>query len=300
MKLRISSFHAPAPCPNHASKLSRICAGLILAASVAGQVHDAGAAPKAKATPTPSPTATATPTPTPTATPSPVATPTPTPAATPNYSGTQQAQYIATARDAFVALRTQKTQPFLEAHKALDTAGALSAKGLKTKADIAARRDLIAKTSAANDDYLAFVKTQDDTYRAELAKTPLIAGDIDGLVKEFSEHANTPTVVKIREDEKDVLKMGDDSMATLDRKFGAWTVSDAGKMTFKKSADASAYGKSLANLSAKVTEIDKLRAQIAATPSPSPVVSPGASPAASPTGAPATTPAAAPTASVKP
>ena len=304
MKLRFSNLHAPALSLNHASKLSRICAALVLTASVAGQVHDAGAAPKAKATPTPTPSPTATATPTPTSaatpTPTPVPTATPNPAATPTYSGAQQTHYIATAVEAFVALRTQKSQPFLEAHKAMDAAGGLSARGLKTRADIAARRDLIAKTLAANEEYLAFVKTQEDTYRSELAKTPLIAGDIDGLVKEFAVQTNTPTVVKIREDERDVLKMGDESMATLEKKFGAWTVSDAGRITFKKPADANAYSRVLANQGAKVAEIDKLRAQLAATPSPSPTVSPAASPAASPAGSPGAAASVAPTASVKP
>ena len=131
-------------------------------------------------------------------------------------------------------LRAAKSQPFLDAHMALDAAGSMSAKGLKTKEDIAARRDLVAKAIAANDTYLEFVRTQQDTYRAELAKTPLIAGDIDTLVKQFDEKANTATTVKLRETERDALKAGDDMLAALDKKFGSWTVSDVGKVTFKK------------------------------------------------------------------
>ena len=294
MKPSSSRFHAPAPVSNDASQNARrfngstltgVCAVFAVAVSLS-QVHTAGAAPKATPTPAPAPTATATPTATPTPAPAPTATPAT--EVTPNYSGTQQTQYISTARDAFVVLRNEKSQPFLDAHKAMDAAGGLSARGLKTKADIAARRDLIAKTAVANEDYLAFVKTQEETYRAELAKTPLTPTDISGLVIEFAAHANTPTVVKIREDERDVLKIGDNLMAILDKKFGAWTANDAGRITFKKPADASAYSKAIANQGAKVAEIDKLRAQISATPSPSPSASPASAPAGSPAAAPTT------------
>ncbi len=320
MKLRYLSFHALAPTADHlndrrrpglSGKLPEVCAALLLAVGVIGPLHDAAAAPKAKATPTPTPTptATATPTPepTPTATPAPTATAPATPAPVANYSGTQQSQYIATARDAFVALRTAKSQPFLDAHKALDAAGSMSAKGLKTKEDITARRDLIAKTSAANDEYLTFITTQEGTYRAELAKTPLIPADVDGLVTEFANHANTPTMIKLRETERDALKAGDNMLATLEKKFGSWSVSDGGKVTFKKSADVSTMNSLSVKYNAKVAELQPLRDQLAATAAPSPSVTPGATPAASPTGAPVAAPAAkmpapaaTPAASIKP
>ena len=306
MTLRFSSLFAPVPSATlirerfrgvRGGRLPRVCAVLVLAASVAGLAIEAGAAPKA----TPTPTATPIPTPVP----SPTATPAASPAPTANYSGTQQTQYITTARDAFVAMRTAKSQPFLDAHKALDAAGALSARGLKTKEDIAARRDLVAKTSAANDEYLAFVKTQEDTYRAELAKTPLIPNDIDGLVKEFNERTNTPTVIKLREDERDTLKIGDEMLTTLDKKFGAWSANEAGRIVFKKKSDVAAYGELLSKLNAKVSEMQKLREELTPTPSPSPSASAGVTPAASPTGAPgaapaASAPAAVPAASAKP
>ncbi len=268
----------------------------ILAASVAGQVHRAGAAPKTKATPTPTPTATATATPTPTPTPAPVPTATPTPAATPNYSGTQQGQYIATARDAYVALRTEKSQPFLDAHRALDAAGSMSTKGLKTKEDIAARRDLIAKTSAANDAYLEFVKTQEDTYRAELAKTPLIPADVDSLVKEYAGKVNTPVNIKLRETERDALKAGDAMLAQLDKTFGTWTSNDAGKVSFKKKADVSAMNALSVKFNAKVSELQPLREQLGQAANATPASGPVATPAA--TASPAAT--AAPAASAKP
>lgn len=310
MKLRISSFHASAPSADHLSdrcrpsrfgKLPQVCAALLLAVSGIGPVHNAAAAPKAKATPTPSPTPTATPMPTPeptpTATPAPTAPATPAPAAT--YSGKQQAEYIATARDAFVALRNAKFQPFLDAHTALEAAGSMSAKGLKTKQDIVARRDLLAKTTAANDEYLLFVKTQEDTYRAELVKTPLVPGDVDGLVKEFALRTNTPTTIKLRETEHDVEKAGDDMLATLDKKFGAWTVNDEGKLSFKKKSDINLMNELALKYNAKAKELEALRAVLNPPPSPSP--SPVAGATASPTDTPAGSPAAAvPTASPKP
>ncbi len=288
MNLRFSSFHAPALSPNQAGKLSRIGAALILAAGVAGSVPEAGAAPKATATPTA--TATATPTP------SPVPTATPKPAVTANYSGTQQAQYMATARDAFIALRTAKVQPFLDAHKALDDAGSMSTKGLKTRADIAARRDLIAKTLAANDAYQEFVKTQEDTYRAELAKTPLTPDDADSILAEYTTKANTSLNLKLRETQRDVLKAGDDMLAALDKKFGSWSVNDSGKLLFKKKADVNAMNALSAKFNAKVVLLQPLRDQLAQSANPTPAGSPGAAPAASasPT-APAT-----PAASAKP
>lgn len=293
MKLRFSRFHAP----NHASNLARIGAAMILITGVTGQVREAGAAPKTTPTATPSPTPTATPAATATATAA------PSPAATPTYNGAQQSQYISTARDAFVGLRTAKSQPFLDAHKALEDAGSMAAKGLKSKEDITTRRALLAKTMAANEEYLAFVKTQEETYRAELAKTPLIPSDIDGLVSEFAQRANTPLTIKVRETERDVEKAGDDILAFLGKKFGAWSVSDAGKISFKKKADVSGYSEAISKYSAKASELQKLREQLtpAPVPSPSPSASVGASPAASPTGAMAPAKStAAPAASAKP
>ena len=303
MKLRFSTLFLPAAhAPRAGKHFRRLCVGLAFVMGVAGVASNTAAAPKAKATPT----ATPTPAPTPPPASSPTAEPTATPAATPsptaNYSGTQQTQYISTARDAFVALRTEKSQPFLDAHKALDAAGGVSAKGLKTKEDIAARRDLLAKTSAANDQYLEFVKTQDDTYRTELAKTPLIPNDVDGLVKEFDAHANTSTMIKLRETERDALKAGDDMLAILDKKIGAWTTNDAGKISFKKKADVSAFGGLAAKYNASVAELQKLREALTPPPSasPSPAVAPGATPAANAASAPGAVPPATPAAGAKP
>ena len=289
MKLRFSRFSALASTPRHFSHFARLGAALILAASVAGQAPDAMAAPKA--TPTATPTASPSATPAPTATPA--ATAAASPAATPTYNGAQQSQYIATARDAFVALRTAKSQPFLDAHKALDDAGSMAAKGLKSKEDITARRALLATTMAANEEYLTFIKTQEDTYRAELAKTPLIPSDIDGLVAEFAQRANTATTIKLRETERDVEKAGDDILAFLGKKFGAWSVSDAGKISFKKKSDVGGYSDAISKYNAKAAELQKLREQLAPTPVPSPSASVTASPAASPA-------AATPAASAKP
>lgn len=291
MKLRFSSLHARVGL----IKTSRngFCAAL-LAASAASLTPDAGAAPKGTPTPPPAPTTAATATPLPTATPAATTAPA-TPAPLPNYNGQQQSDYIATARNAFVALRTEKSQPFLDAHKELDAAGGISAKGLKSKEDIAARRALVAKNVATNEDYLNFVKTQEDTYKAELAKTPLIPDDVNSIVADFSKNSHTAVMIKLRETEREALKAGDDMLAGYEKRFGAWTVSDAGKVTFKKKTDVSAMNALNEKFNARVKELQPLREQLtaAASPSPSPgaagtaavpAVVPGPAPVASPAG----------------
>ena len=110
-------------------------------------------------------------------------------------------------------------------------------RGLKTKEDVTARRDLVAKALAANNAYLEFVKTQEATFRAELVKTPLTPNDVDAIAKDYFKADRTATTVKLREKESDVLKAGDDMLAFFDKRFGSWTVNDAGKISFKKKAD---------------------------------------------------------------
>ena len=186
--------------------------------------------------------------PTPKPTPSPAATPTATPAATPtasaapaNYSGTQQSAYISTAAEAFLALRQAQQQPFIDANTALEAAGGVNAKGLISKEAITARRDLIAKCIAANEQYLNFVKTQTDTYRAELAKTPLIPGDVSTLVEDYAKKADTDNTIKLHQTEGDAFKAGDGMIAALEKSYGDWSVNDAGKLMFKKKSAVGAY-----------------------------------------------------------
>lgn len=249
------------------------------------------ACPQAAPPPPPEPS----PTPVPTATPVASATPTMTPIEVAKYSGQQQMAYNRQAVDEFVGQRAEKSQPYIEAHNALETAGSVGAKGLTAKEAIAARRDLVAKCSAANDVYLDFVKTQEDTYRADLAKTPLLPGDIDALVKDFADKANTAAIIKLRETERETLKAGDDMLVGLDKSFGDWSVNGAGALTFKKKGGAAAYGAAAQKYNKLATEESQMLAEVnkaaavpssSATPTASPAAA-GPSPSATPTASPA-------------
>ena len=204
------------------------------------------------------------------------------------YNGKQQMEYNRQAVDAFITQRAEKSQPYIEAHNALETAGSVSPKGLTSKEAIAARRDLIAKCIAANDVYLDFVKTQENTYRAELAKTPLLPGDIDSLVNDFAARANTSAIVKLRETERETLQAGDEMMASLDKSYGDWSVNAAGALGFKKKGGSAAFNAAaqkynkLANDEAKLlAEVNK--SMVVPSASATPTATPGASvsPAAS-------------------
>jgi hypothetical protein len=248
----------------------------------AGASLDAAPVPP---TPAPTPTAAATPTPSPAITPS-------NPSQVANYSGAQQAQYIATANTAFVAQRDAKFQAFLEARTAFEATGGIVPKGLTSKADVDARRDLLSKVRTANDDYLAFITTEDQTYRAELAKTPLIGNDIDALTEDFATKANIPRAIKLQQIEKDLLTCTDDMLADLAKWNGQWSVNAASKLVFKKKANLNAYSALEQKYNGLIAQMQALHPQPGPTASPSPGESPAASPSASPaaTGAPAITP----------
>ncbi len=235
-------------------------------------------------------------------TPTPAATPTVTPVAaavpaspTPEvakYNGQQQMEYNRQAVDAFVTQRAEKSQPYIEAHNALETAGSVGAKGLTSREVIAARRDLIAKCIAANDVYLDFVKTQENTYRAELAKTPLLPGDVDSLASDFATRANTAAIVKLRETERETLKAGDEMLSSLDKSYGDWSVNGAGALTFKKKGASAPYSvaaqkyNKLANDEVKMlAEVNK--SQTVPSASATPAAAPGASAAPAASTAPA-------------
>ena len=210
-----------------------------------------------------------------------------------SYNGTQQTSYLATARDGFVALRQEKSQPYIDAHNALETAGGINPKGLHSKADVAARRDLVAKCIAGNDTYLDFIKTQEDAYRAELAKTPLTPEDTASVASEFASHANTANSVKLHETDGAALKCGDAMLAYLEKTYGKWTADDSGKLIFKKNSDLAAYGALARNYNKLATEAQTMITAInAANVVPPTVVAPTASPAASVSPAPSASPVA--------
>jgi len=200
----------------------------------------------------------------------------------------QQKEYNQQAVDAFVTLRAEKSQPYIQAHNALETAGSVGLKGLNSKEAFAARRDLIAKCIAANDIYLDFVKTQENTYRTELAKTPLLPGDVDSLVNDFATRANTAAIVKLRETERETLKAGDEMLETLDKSYGDWSISPAGALAFKKKGGAASFNAAAQKYNRLANDEAKLLAEVnksLAVPSSSatPTATPGASagPAAS-------------------
>ena len=278
---------------------ARLSPGLILAASLFLATPGLlTAAPTPKPTVTPAVTPAATPMASPVAaTPAAAVSASPAPDTVAKYSGAQQMEYIATAGNAFVAARQAKSQAFLDAHKDLDAAGGISPKGLTSKEAVAARRDLLAKCIAGNDEYIDFVKTQEDTYRAELAKTPLVPNDVTTITSEFASHANTPGIVQLRETEREVLKCGDDMMAFLDKTYGEWSVNAVGRLTFKKKASVATYGAMSQKYNKLVMDVDKMRTAINAT---APVPSAGATPAASPAASMSPTPAASPVAPTKP
>ena len=289
----------------HIQRGAGLIAPLLLAVGIACAVSDAAAKPKGKSTPTPTPepTATVAPTPTPTPTPAPTAS---NQSATATYNGDQQGHYINMAKEAFVALRTAKAQPFVDAYTAFDAAGGVSAKGLTSKEAIVARRDLLAKTIASNNAYLEFVKTEEDSYRVELDKTPLVQGDVDTLVKQFDERTNLGVSIKLRATETEALKAGDDTLDFLAKKLGSWSVSEAGNITFKKGADRATMNELGKKYNAKATELQGYQKQLQAvaasaspTPGTSPAAVPGTVPTASVTPAPGPGATATPAASVK-
>ncbi len=223
-----------------------------------------------------------------TPTPTPVPTPKPTPKPPEGYTREQRQQYITTAVNSFKALRQSKAQPFTDAFAALTAAGGLGSTGLTSKDAIAARRDLIQKCLAANDDYSAFIKGQEAAYTAELKKTPLTPNDVE--VESSYAGAKMPTdkIVQLRTLQGEALKTGDQMLAYLDSKFGAWTFNaEKHAVLFKKPADSTPFTTLAKTYGEQVASLNKLRDEVNAVSKDDPTA---ASPAA--TGA-ATTPAAA-------
>ena len=93
--------------------------------------------------------------------PAPRAVPAPTPPQ--GYNSVTEQGYIDQADDAFKAVQQPKIKTFNAAFAALKDANFMSAKDLTSKEAVAARRDLIAKCIAADNDYIRrlFEATQD-------------------------------------------------------------------------------------------------------------------------------------------
>lgn len=248
--------------------------------------------------PAPVPSPTPPPTVTPALTVAPAPTATPVPENIPAYNGAQQMEYIKTAQSAFIEIIGNKSLPFTEANNAYLAAGGASVKGLTSKEAIVERRALIEKVRQANADYMVFAATQDNTYREELAKTPLSKGDVESLVAEYAARAKLDKVKKLREGEAELMKAADVMMVYLDKKFGTWRV-DGVKPVFKRAEDGNPYGELGKKYNVIVAQLQQLQSEINAplptageTPIPSIPPSPAGGPApASPTAAPKPSPA---------
>ena len=187
-------------------------------------------------------------------------TPTPRPvvAASPTPPYTEQA-YIDQADQSFMAIQQPKVQAFNTAYAAFKAAGSTSAKGLTTKESVAARRELIAKCLAANDDYATFVSTQIDTFRDELAKTPLTPADAQKTLDSSALKLRTPDIARLRQAEHDYLKGCDDLMAALEKWYGDWSVSSAGKLQLKSKEHIAAYNDLAQKCNALAANVSKLQ-----------------------------------------
>lgn len=225
-------------------------------------------------------------------------------AATPTgYNSVTEQSYINNADEAFRAVQQPKKLAFTEAFAAFQAAGGASSRGLTSKEAITARRDLIAKCTAANDDYANFVTTQETFYKAELAKTPLTPSDQEATFKGYVEKAKTASVLKLRQAQHDSLKTADDIMALLEKSYGNWSSAAAGRLTFKRPPDEAAYRNLGQKYTTEVAQLNQLNNELKGTvasgdAAPSGSDDPSAG-AAAPTASPAapSAPAASPTAS---
>ena len=221
------------------------------------------------------------------------------PAPTPTgYNSVTEQSYIDQADKAFLELQAPKKQAFDDALKAYTEAGGVSPKGLTSKEAVTARRGLIAKLIAADDDFAAFASTEDALYREQLAKTPLTPHDIEDTFHTYQDKAKSPLFIKIREAQHAELQSGDDMMAALEKNYGNWSVSPVGKLSFKRPADATAYNGLAQKFNADVQALNKLQDDFRSTADPdgasAPSTAPGASTAPAATPAPAASPAATP------
>lgn len=192
----------------------------------------------------------------------PVATATPNKAGEPTYGTAQRQQYIQTAIEGFREMRQSKYLPFTEAFSALTTAGGFSAASLSSKEAIASRREMVKKCLAANEDYTAFIKDQENAYIAELKKTPLVTNDVE--VESSLTGAKMPTdkIVQLRTIQSDSLKTGDQMLDYLDSKFGAWSLNAEKHIVFKKSADGAPFTTLAKTYNEQVVSLNKLRDEI--------------------------------------
>ena len=157
--------------------------------------------------------------------------------------------------------------------------------GMSSKEAVANRRDLLSKVRAANDDYLAFITTQEATYRAELAKTPLIPADVDAIAADFVVKANIPRAIKLQQMEKDLLTSADNMLGDLTDWDGSWSANAAGKLSFKKKSYQAAYlalEQKYNGLANGMQQIIDQKATASASPSPAASAAPSASPSITP------------------
>ncbi len=198
----------------------------------------------------------------------------------PTYNGTQRNQYIKQAEDAYSAVANAKIKALNDSFAALTAAGGFTG-GLTSKDSIVARLDLVGKCQAANDDYEEFTKTQEQAYKDELKKTPLISNDVDVVFSDFQFKAQTANNLKLRDLQRDSLKTVDSILAYLDKSYGSWSINAAGKLSFKAGA-AGPFNALAKTYNDQADAINKLQAEIKAT------VDPNGTPSGSPAAAGAT------------
>ena len=204
-------------------------------------------------------------------------------AATPplGYNSVTEQGYINQADKAWTMLQQPKKQAFEDALKAYNEAGGANPKGLNSKEAVTARRDLITKLVAANDDYAAFASTQDALYKDQLTRTPLTPADVDETFRGYQDRAKTPSFIKIREAEHTMLQAGNEMITALDKGYGNWSVSPVGKLAFKRPADSTEYNSLAQKYNTSVQALNKLQLDYKGTTDLDDTAPPAASPGAS-------------------
>ncbi len=124
----------------------------------------------------------------------------------------------ALAQKHFIAIHI-KTQAYEAAANALKSAGSRLSSGLTTKEAINARRELLKKWIAANDDLARSYSTLENDVRTEMEKTPSTRDGAAAAARTVARNANIDLALKYCDYDR---QKGQKWLATLDLLQGTW------------------------------------------------------------------------------
>ena len=166
-----------------------------------------------------------------------------------------------------------KLQAYESAFAGLRDAGLFEPKTLPSREAITVRRERLRALSAANEDLAATYAGMATTFRTDLRAANISPTRTEAEARAFETSAQLPDQLQLREQDRQMVRAGDELLDLLGREWGQWNVGPDGRVIFRKAATLKRFQEVAQRLSAAgqaQTELQRRMLNRTAVPTPRP------------------------------